>query len=142
MFIAHSVHIDAPPEKIWDYFGDPTHLPEIWPSMLEVTDVEKLADGGRHYHWLYKMAGVKFEGETETVELVPKERLVDKTKGGIESTFVWAFKPENGGTKVELEVDYKVPVPLVGKLAETFIAKLNEREADTVLANLKDRMEV
>jgi len=30
---------------------------------------------------------------------------------------------------------------LLGKVKEPFLRKLNEREADTFLANLKDRME-
>ncbi len=42
-----------------------------------------------------------------------------------------------------LEVDgsYIIPVPLVGKLAEPFILRQNENEADTFLANLKARMD-
>jgi hypothetical protein len=34
-----------------------------------------------------------------------------------------------------------VPIPLIGKLAEAFIVKLNENEAETLLSNLKARME-
>ena len=138
--IMKTTTIEAPPEKVFGYL-EPMHLPEIWPSMVEVKDVEKLPDGGWRYRWVYKMAGIHFKGESETVEIVPNERRVDKTKGGIESTFIWTFKPEDGHTRVELEVDYTVPVPVLGKLAEPFVAKMNEREAETVLANLKDRLE-
>jgi len=72
---------------------------------------------------------------------VENERIVNKTKGGIESTFIYQYKPEGEGTRLSVEVDYKVPVPVLGKLAEALIVKLNEREAETTLANLKDRLE-
>jgi hypothetical protein len=41
-----------------------------------------------------------------------------------------------------MEVEYVVPIPLLGKLAEAFIVKQNEHEAEAMLANLKARMEV
>jgi hypothetical protein len=37
--------------------------------------------------------------------------------------------------------EYKIPVPLLGKVAEAFIVKMNENESDTILANLKARLE-
>jgi len=51
------------------------------------------------------------------------------------------FQPEAGGTKVTFEVEYTVPIPLLGKLAEAIIVKMNDREGDLILANLKARME-
>jgi hypothetical protein len=54
---------------------------------------------------------------------------------------VWDYQPENGGTRLTVDIEYTVPVPLVGKLAEAVIVKMNEREADTLFANLKTRME-
>lgn len=35
-----------------------------------------------------------------------------------------------------------MPASLRGKLAEPFVRKLNGREADAFMANLKDRLEV
>jgi hypothetical protein len=34
-----------------------------------------------------------------------------------------------------------VPIPVVGRMAEALIVKLNEHKGDLVLANLKARME-
>jgi hypothetical protein len=38
-------------------------------------------------------------------------------------------------------IEYEIPVPLLGKLAKSFIAKMNENESDVILENLKARME-
>lgn len=139
--IDKDITIKAPPEKVFDYLVEPKHFPEIFPSLIDVTNVEKLPAGGYRYHWVYKLAGIKFEGSTETTDFVPPKTIVDRTMGEIESTFEWKFLAENGGTKVHLEVGYEVPKKLFGRFAEPFLLKLNEREAEMVLANLKDRLE-
>lgn len=139
--IDKDITIDVPPEKVFGFFEDPKNFPEVMPSLIDVTDVEKLPSGGYKYHWVYKLAGFKFEGETETTEFFPPTTIVEKTKGEIESRFAWKFFPENGHTKVELEIGYELPQKLFSRFAEPFLVKLNEREAEMALANLKDRLE-
>ena len=139
--IEKSILINAPVREVFSYLEDPVHLPEIWPSMVEVKDVKPLPKGGYRYQWIYKMAGMRFEGETETLEFVPEKHLVTKATGQIPATFDYTFRAEDGLTKVEAKAEYEIPQKLLGKLAEPFIRKLNEREAETFLANLKDRLE-
>ena len=136
-----TITINAPVEKIFNYISQPTNLPEFWPSLVETSDVRELPNGGHSNRWVYKMAGIRLEGTSEDVEYVTNQRLVSKTKGGVESTQTWMFQPEAGGTKVTFEVEYTVPIPVLGKLAEAIIVKMNEHEGDLVLANLKARME-
>jgi len=140
--IKRNIEIEAPVKKVWDYVDDPVHLLEIWPSMVEVKDVKTLPKGGHRYHWLYKMAGMRFEGDSETVVFEPERHFVQKNTGQIPSTFDWTFTPVNGSTKIELKTEYEIPQTLLGKLKEPFVRKLNEREADIFLANLKDRVEI
>ena len=109
--------------------------------MVEVKEVQRLPNGGTSFRWVGKMAGVRFEGTTEDTEYVPNQRVVSKSTGGIESLFTWTFQPEDSGTKLTVEVEYTVPIPLLGKIAEAFIVKQNERELELVLANLKAKME-
>jgi uncharacterized membrane protein len=42
---AKSITINAPIKKIFDYISEPTNLPEIWPSLMEIKDVQRLPDG-------------------------------------------------------------------------------------------------
>jgi uncharacterized protein YndB with AHSA1/START domain len=140
--IEKTVEIKAPVEKVFKYLVEPTDLPEIWPSMVEVKQVEKLPNGGTKFHWVYKMAGMRFEGDNETTEFVANKHVVTENKTGIPSTFDWTYKPENGGTKLTVHTEYTVPVPLLGKLAEPIILRINEHEMDTLLSNLKTRMEL
>lgn len=139
--ITKTITINAPVEKVFSFMTNPVNLPEVWPSMVEVKDVKPAPVGGYNFSWVYKMAGIKFEGATETTEYILNQREADKSTKGINSTFVWHYEAHDGGTKLTMEAEYVVPVPLLGKLAESFIIKQNEHEADALLANLKARME-
>jgi uncharacterized protein YndB with AHSA1/START domain len=139
--VERSVLIQAPVEKVFSFAADPAHLPEFWPSMMEVNDIQPLPSGGHRFHWVYQMAGMRFDGTSDDVEYLPNQQLVQKGKGGIESTITWTFQSEAAGTKVTFRAEYVVPVPLLGRLAEAVIVKVNEHETETLLANLKARME-
>ena len=136
-----SVFIKAPVNQVFSYAMEPANQPDFWPSLLETTDIEPLPEGGFRNRWVYKMSGMRFKGTSETTEYVANRRVVNVTKGGIPSVQTWTFEPEPGGTKVTFAAEYTVPIPLLGKMAEALIVKMNQREAETLLGNLKDRME-
>jgi uncharacterized membrane protein len=137
--IESSVTINAPIEKVFEY-SKPENLPEIWPSLVEVKNVKQLPNGGYSWDWVYKMAGMTFNGSSEHTEFVPNERTVSKSTG-IESTITWSYESVGEGTKMTTHTEYKIPIPLLGKVAEAFIVKMNENESDIILANLKARLE-
>jgi len=141
--IQKSLQISAPIEQVFDYPLDPDNLPEIWPSLVEVKDIQRTPDGElSSYKWTYKMARMRFEGTTEITESIPNQRAVSKDSGGIQGTRIMTFESQEGGTLLTVDVEYIIPIPLVGKLADPFILRQNENEADTFLANLKARMEI
>ena len=137
--IESTITISAPVEKVFEY-TKPENLPEIWPSLVEVKNIKELANGGYSWDWMYKMAGMNFNGSSEHVEYVENEYTVAKSTG-IESTITWKYESVSGGTKMTALTEYKIPVPLLGKVAEAFIVKMNENESETILANLKARLE-
>lgn len=139
--IQKSIVIEAPVKQVFEYVTDPIHLPEIWPSLVEVKDVKPLPKGGHSWHWTYKMAGLRFEGDSETIEFEPEKHLVSKTTGQLPAKFDYTFEAENGRTRVEVKTEYEIPEGVLAKFTKPFILKLNEREADIFLANLKDRLE-
>ena len=137
-----SVTIKAPVEKVFDFMADPNNFPEIWPSMVEVKNIQKTASGGNKFEFTYKMAGMRIKGISEGTEWIKNKLNVTESKKGIQSKFTWTYKPEAGGTKLTVRVEYTVPLLLLGYLAEAFIIKQNKNEMKVLLANLKARMEV
>jgi uncharacterized membrane protein len=140
--VQRTIDIKAPVQRVYDFIAQPTNLPGIWPSMVEVSNVVTRSGDARDFDWVYKMAGVRLKGHTTTEETRPGAFLRTRTEGAIQSTFRWTFKGLDGmGTKLTCEVEYTIPVPVLGKIGEALVAKLNEREMETTLANLKDVME-
>ena len=138
--IKRSVTIQAPIEKVFAYVTDPMSLPEWMVGIMEVSDVSG-SGADLHFHWKYRMAGVPLKGETQFSEYVPNERSVSASTGGIPSTFRWTYTPEAGATRLDLDLEYTVPVPVLGKLAENLVLKRNEREADLWMQNIKESLE-
>lgn len=139
--LSRSIHIRAPVEKVYNFITEPTNLPEVWPSMVEVSDVHREPNGMHKFSWKYKMAGIIFDGKTDTVKVVPNQLVITQTTGGISSRFEWTYNVQDSETTLEVEVEYTIPIPVLGKFAEAVVVRLNEREAETLLANIKDRME-
>lgn len=140
--IRRSVRIAAPVERVYDWLGDPQHLVEIWPSLVEVANVEPGPEGFRHFDWTYKMAGVRFHGHSRLVDAERPRLRITHNEEGIPSTFRWTHEARgDGATELTLEVEYEIPVPLLGRLAAPFIRRLNERELVTMLENARERLE-
>jgi len=139
--VSKSISINAPVEKVFAYMEDPAHLPDIWPSIQEISNIKEEADGKKSYDWAYKMGGMKFNGKSETVEFIPNKRIVVNNPKGIKSKFTWDYEQEGSGTRLNFQAEYVIPVPLLGKLAESAVTKQGDEEADDLLANLKAKME-
>ncbi|PKN98357.1 MAG: hypothetical protein CVU42_12560 [Chloroflexi bacterium HGW-Chloroflexi-4] len=139
--IKKSVVIDAPLVKVCEYMKDPSNLPEIWPSMVAVKNVRSNSNGWPIYEWVYKMGGMTFQGESDTIKYVENSHVTTESTKGIQSHFEFDYKYNNGKTEVDMLAQYTIPIPLIKNVAEQIIGKLNEHEAETMLANLKVRME-
>jgi uncharacterized membrane protein len=135
-----SIDIKAPVKKVFSYLEDPRNEPDWMVSLMDVTNVEGKGVG-THFNWSYKMAGMRLNGEAERVEDIPEKRIVDKTKGGVESTWVFNFSSHGDTTTLDMDIDYSIPVPVIGKMAERLILKRNERESEQSILNIKENIE-
>lgn len=137
--VEKEVIVTAPIEKVFSYISEPNNLLEFWPSLVEIKDIQSLPNGGYSARWVYKMAGMRFEGTGEYTQVIPNHWIIIETKGGVSSTITWTFRSVQDGTRVNLTVEYRVPIPLLGKLAEAIIVMMNEQEGDLIMANLRAR---
>jgi uncharacterized protein YndB with AHSA1/START domain len=138
--IANSIHIKTPVDKVFAYVTDPLNAPEWFVGMTGVSDVTGTGVG-QHYHWKYSMIGIPLHGEGTITEYVPNERMVIEGKGGVTSKITYTFAPHEGGTKLDADTEYTIPVPVLGKLAEKLVHKRNQRESEMSMQNIKERME-
>ena len=87
------------------------------------------------------MAGMHFHGHAKPVEVKPNRLVVTHNDEGIPSTFRWTYEPKGAGTHLTVEVEYSLPTPIIGRIAEAVMAKMNERELEVLLANAKSTLE-
>ncbi len=132
--------VNAPVEKVFTYLSDPMNEVEWLPGMMEVKDVTGKGVG-RRFRFVYRLIGLRQEGETTCTEYIPNQRIVTQSKGGIVSTWAWTFKSQNGGTELSVVIDYTIPIPVLGKVVEAVALKWIEREANMAGDNIKARME-
>jgi uncharacterized membrane protein len=124
-------------EKVYGLVLDTERMPDWLPLMMEVHDIQGKKDIGRKFKWTYKFIGIKFEGMSEVVEEVPNKKVVTKSKAGIESVWTFKLNQEGKGTRVDLLVEYTIPVPVLGKFAESFVVKQGTRDMKHALETMK-----
>lgn len=139
--IENSITIKAPVEKVFQYIDDPQNDPDWLIGMIEVHEVEGAPGVGRHFHWTFKMAGIPFKGQSTTTEHVPNRRLVTESKGQIPSTWAADLEPAGDGTKLTMKVDYTIPIPVLGKLAEHLVLRQNERNIKASMTTIQETLE-
>ena len=138
--VSKNVLINAPVEKVFEYVSEPQNLIEWNPSITNVQDITGRGEG-QQWTWSYKMMGLPVTGKAQVVSSVMNTNRRVKSTGGIQSLWSWRFQREAEGTRMEMEIDYTVPVPVLGKVGELLIAQRNERVAEMALANIKEKME-
>jgi hypothetical protein len=125
---------------VFAYVDDPMTLVEWLPSMIEIRNV--IGTGaGQQQEWTYKMVGLLLRGQATVVEHVSHQSAVHQTIGMISSNFGYAVEPLEEGSVLTLEVEYSVPIPVLGKLAEHIVLRRNEREFQMALENVKETLE-
>ena len=135
--VDNEVIINAPVEKIFNYISQPSNLQEIWPSLVEIKNQELLPNGGYRYQWIYKMSGIHLTGTGECVDIIPNVVLASRNTGAMDSIVRFTFRSKDIQTKVTLSIEYQVPSTLLGHLAEIIILKMNDKEAELILDNLR-----
>jgi uncharacterized membrane protein len=141
--VKKSILIKAPVEKVFTYMADARSNLEWLPGVMEITDVHDTSEHvGSQFRWAYKMAGLRFEGQTTLVEYVANKRMVTEGKGAISNRWQFDYTATPEGTRLDLDVQYTIPALVLGRLAEKAMRGQNEREAELALANVKAKMEL
>ncbi|MGB8332779.1 MAG: SRPBCC family protein [Polyangiales bacterium] len=138
--IHQSIDINGSMDSVFAYVENPSTHTQWLPSLMDIRHVTG-SGTGQHYEWTYKMAGVPLEGQSTVIAHVPNERLVIRTKGSTEAVWTFVLAPRDGGTRLDLTVEYTIPLPVLGKLAEKLVVRRNERELAVAVQNIKDHCE-
>lgn len=142
---SHSIHVDVPVEKAFDFMKDPSNWESLHPAFA-VRDVNLTPEFvGSSLAFVVREHGMHFEGRMEWTDFVPGERIGIRETGFCEGTYAWTFEPEGPGTKITTAGEYTHarvwPIPLVGRVWEWLVLKGEAREAKSPLRMVKSRLE-
>jgi uncharacterized membrane protein len=143
-YVEQSIVIAAPPDAVFDMVANqPERMPEWWRAFELQTRVSPPPTAvGSVSRYVYNMLGVKIKGEHQVVELDENARLLVKTLSGIDSMFEFNFIPVDGGTELNVRVEYSLPGSVLGQLLNRLtIEQRNERDLAEGLQNLKQIVE-
>ena len=135
-----SIVISAPPDRVFDYVTEPSTIAEWLTKMVEVRDIVGTGEG-QQYEWTYKYAGLLLRGQSVVVQHVPNALAVTQSIGTISSTWTFNVEPHEEGTSLTIEVEYGVPIPVLGKIAEHIAVRRDARDLKTSLTNVKEMLE-
>lgn len=108
MGASHSIYIEAPVKKVFDFFKDPRNWLALNPSVAqreELTDVHVTREGlGTFHAWRMKpMPGLQYECFGVFTEFIPNRRIVDSWSLAIEGDEIYTFDAEGSGTRVTIQ---------------------------------------
>lgn len=136
----NSVLIQAPLGQVFKYVNEPTTFPDWVHGMVEVHNVIGTGEG-QQYEWTFKMVGMQLHGQSIAVNYVQDECAAYQSIGMIESIWTNIVEPHDGGTNLTIKVEYSIPAPVLGKLAERLTVRRNQRGLDATLLNAKEVLE-
>jgi uncharacterized membrane protein len=143
--VTASIHIDAPPNEVWEMVMDPSCLGE-W-----VTIHRKLVhadDGAPRVGYMMDqqihLRGVSLEVHWTLVECRASERAVWEGRGPARSHAhsEYILNAENGGTRFDYRNEFRPPLGPVGALvSRALVGGMPEREAKRTLERLRAHMD-
>jgi uncharacterized membrane protein len=135
-----SIVINAPVGEVFAYANAPSTMPDWMSALVEVRNV--IGSGaGQQWEWTYKMAGVHVRGQSVIVDYILNECATHQGIGMLSVNWTIMVEPHDGGTKLTAKLEYTIPVPVLGRLAEHLAIRRNARELDASLLNLKETLE-
>ncbi|MCB9449821.1 MAG: SRPBCC family protein [Anaerolineaceae bacterium] len=135
------IDIAAPLETVFGFIADtPERQPEWWGQFeLQERVTPPPTHLGSVSRYVYNMLGVTINGEHEVVGINRPEYLHVRTTSGIDSAFEFFFAPQDGGTRLTVRVDYKLPGSVIGQLLNrVVIEQKNESDLRDALDTLNN----
>lgn len=132
------VLVDAPVSAVSHFVNEPFNLLRVCPTIVEISNVERLRNGGRRFHCVSKMADVRIQYVCECVEYAPERSIRYKISGGLSGSAQWLFASVGAEqSQVSLILEYEPPVPLLKHHTRAQILHRNTHDTQHILSNLK-----
>lgn len=138
--VRKTIHIDAPVEKVFEFWTHHENFPKFMSKVREVRDL-----GEGRYQWkVAGPAGLMFEWEGTIVEQIPGELQRWESAPGsiITQSGVARFQPgHNGGTQIDIHLVWQPPAGALGHAFATLFGADPKSDLDADLMRMKSYIE-
>lgn len=137
--IQKSIHIDAPIERVFDFFATYQNIPIL---LSDVRDVQPL--GGGRSRWVIRGPSASAVTWTAVVtERIPNRLLAWRTEPGavLEHAGVLRLRPEGSGTRIDFRFCYSPPEARAGAALADFFGQDPRARINDDLGRLKGLLE-
>ena len=141
--IRRSISIARSPADVFARLVDLDRLPDWATIVVETRGHEPGLRVGSRFEQTVRVAGVHVDCEWKVTELEPSKRIGYEAHADVgDLEMRQSVAAEDGGTRLELEIEYEVPGGPFGEfLDRVLFERRNEEEAERSLANLKRLLE-
>jgi uncharacterized membrane protein len=134
--IFQSVTINAERGAVFDLISRVEEFPLYAHALREVEQI-----GRRTYRWVANVRGLRLAWDSKITEFRRPERIAWRSIKGFENAGAYTLRKVAGGTRVELQIDYRFPGGPLGRLMEGLVAPVTRRAAAAILARVRGRLE-
>ena len=143
MRLAESIDVNAPPALVWEYVTDPSRYLHFMSGVTRwsVEGTQERGLGAR-YRMLLRVGSAEVGGLIEIVEDKPERDLAWNSVTGVDQRGRWRIRERDGGSRVELRLQYGVAGAGVwGWLAERLASRTVQQHLQRSLRQLKRQVE-
>ncbi len=144
-WLNHTVitEINAPVEVVWKFWSDLDSMP-LWMTWIEsVKTVDKETSTLPDLtEWTLAANGFRFKWKAQITERIEAQKLEWKSVGGLPTTGVVRFYPEESSkTVVKLKISYELPKILARIMKENILGGMVTKELQINLDRFKQLIE-
>lgn len=133
--------VHAPVAEVTALAFDPHRWHTWFVGLTEPEEVEGNGEPGTVVNHGYLLAGIRFPVTTRVLRAEETEMMATweaTIEGPFDGRQLWTYKPVADGVQVDVQMDYTIPVVLLGKFADLlFIERIQKRSIEHTLENLK-----
>jgi hypothetical protein len=134
-----TIHVDAPPEVVFDLVADPSRGPEWQTLVAEMGEIVGRPGGvGSSYVGYYRLAGRKLEGRfvVTASERPTLHQVAGTTRGGW-ARWTTMIQSAGDGSDLRVSLEYELPGEIIGSVFGMLTGGRLDHEFRKTYANFK-----
>lgn len=121
-----------------EFVSNPKNMAIVLPHVIRNYNISKGKPApGFTFDWEFALMGIPFKGTWKITKYTSSKLYVAQTEGMIKSTWTYTFAEKNGKTTWNATVEYETPKKLLARFAQSAVKRINEKDLDRFLNNVK-----